>query len=134
MNILGIGPLEILMVLVIVLLVLGPDDLQKTGRTVGQWINKVTRSEGWIAISSISKEIRGLPTRLAREAQLEELKKLKEEVDIEKQIGSISIDELTEEKKDKKASEAKEEKPAEAPAPQSPTAEAESSTPEEAAE
>ena len=85
MNILGIGPLEILIILVIVLLVLGPENLQETGRTVGKWINKVTRSEGWMAITSISKEIRGLPSRLAREAQLEDLKA---QIDIEKQIGT----------------------------------------------
>jgi Sec-independent protein translocase protein TatA len=109
MNILGIGPFEIVIILVIVLLVLGPDDLQKTGRTIGQWINKVTRSEGWTAVSSISKELRGLPARLAREAQLEELK---EQIDIEKQIGGKSIpttgiDKPTASPGEKKASEKK---------------------------
>lgn len=84
MNIFGIGGWEILIVIVIILLVLGPDDLQKTGRTVGRWINKVTRSEGWMAITMISREIRGLPSRLAREAQLEDLQS---QIEPDKQIG-----------------------------------------------
>lgn len=88
MNIFGIGPWEILIILVIVLLVLGPDDLQKTGRTIGKWINKVTRSEGWMAITTISRELRGLPSRLAREAQLDDLK---DQIDLDKQIGATPV-------------------------------------------
>jgi Sec-independent protein translocase protein TatA len=89
MNILGIGPLELLGILVVALLVLGPDKLEDTGRTVGKWINKVTRSEGWAAITSISRELRGLPSRLAREAHLDELK---QQIDIDQKIGSKPAD------------------------------------------
>jgi hypothetical protein len=53
---------------------------------VGKWINKITKSEGWMAITTISRELRGLPSRLAREANLEELK---DQIDIEKQIGAV---------------------------------------------
>lgn len=86
MNIFGIGTLEIVIILLIGLLVLKPDDLEKTGRTIGQWINKVTRSEGWTAIRSISKEVRGLPARLAREAELDSLK---DQLDPDKMIGGV---------------------------------------------
>jgi Sec-independent protein translocase protein TatA len=89
MNILGIGPLELLGILVVALLVLGPDKLEETGRTVGKLINKVTRSEGWAAITSISRELRGLPARLAREAQLDDLKK---QIDIDQKIGPKPAD------------------------------------------
>ncbi|MEN8241305.1 MAG: twin-arginine translocase TatA/TatE family subunit [Chloroflexota bacterium] len=86
MNILGIGTLEIVIILVIIFLVLGPEDLEKTGRTIGKWINKVTRSEGWSAVRSISREVRGLPSRLAREAELD---KLKDELDPNQLIGEV---------------------------------------------
>jgi hypothetical protein len=69
-------------------LILGPEDLEKTGKTVGKWINKLTKSEGWMAITTISREIRGLPARLAREAELDNLR---EEFDFDNQIGSTPL-------------------------------------------
>ena len=109
MNIFGIGTWEILIILVIILLVLGPEDLQKTGRTVGKWINKVTRSEGWGAVTAISREIRGLPSRLAREAQLDEMK---DQIDIEKQIGFVPELKVPEKKASTGSSESDTPKPA----------------------
>jgi sec-independent protein translocase protein TatB len=100
MNIFGIGTWEILIILVIILLILGPEDLQKTGRTIGRWINKVTRSEGWSAITAISREVRGLPSRLAREAQLDDLK---DQIDLDKQIGSTPLFKVPEKKTDSEA-------------------------------
>jgi len=94
MNIFGIGTPEIVIILVIIFLVLGPEDLEKTGKTVGKWINKLTRSEGWSAVRSISREVRGLPSRLAREAELDTLK---DQLDPNKLIGDVpdlSIPEL----------------------------------------
>jgi Sec-independent protein translocase protein TatA len=88
MNILGIGPLELALIVLILLLILGPEDLEKTGKTVGQWINKLTKSEGWLAITQISRELRGLPARLAREAELDNLR---EEFDFDNQIGSTPL-------------------------------------------
>lgn len=85
MNILGVGPLELVIIVLILLLVLGPEDLEKTGRTVGKWINKLTKSEGWMAITTITREIRGLPARLAREAELDSLR---DEFRLDNQIGT----------------------------------------------
>lgn len=99
MNILGIGPLELVIIVLILLLILGPDDLEKTGKTVGRWINKITKSEGWMAITTISRELRGLPARLAREAELD---RLKDEFDLDKQIGATPV--LREPSASKKAS------------------------------
>jgi Sec-independent protein translocase protein TatA len=84
MNILGIGTFEIIIILLIVLLVLKPEDMEKTGKTIGLWINKITKSEGWTAVRSISREVRGLPSRLAREAELDSLK---DQLDPEKMIN-----------------------------------------------
>lgn len=71
MEILGIGPSELLFIIVIALIVLGPKDMQKAGKTVGRWLNNLVRSDGWKAFQQTSREIRGLPTKLMRDANLE---------------------------------------------------------------
>ena len=40
MEILGIGPLELIFILLIALIVLGPGDMVKTGRTIGRFLIK----------------------------------------------------------------------------------------------
>ena len=73
MEFLNIGPLELLAIIVIALLVLGPRDLAKTARSAGRFLNRMYKSEAWRTITRTSKEIRDLPNRLARDAALEEL-------------------------------------------------------------
>jgi len=72
MEILGIGPMEMFFIVVLALIILGPKDMMKAGRTIGKFLRDVTRSEYYQAFVSSSKEIRNLPTRLIREANLEE--------------------------------------------------------------
>lgn len=50
MNILGVGPLEIIVVLVFALLVLGPEGMVKAGRTVGKLLGQIYSSEYWQAL------------------------------------------------------------------------------------
>jgi Sec-independent protein translocase protein TatA len=73
MDFLGIGPLELVAVLVIALIVLGPRDIASFARRAGGMINRLYRSEVWGAVNKASREFRDLPNRLAREAALEEL-------------------------------------------------------------
>ena len=75
MNFLGVGPLEIVFLVIIALIVLGPKDMVKAGRTIGRFMRQVVMSENWRAIQGISSEIRNLPTRLMREANLEDMQK-----------------------------------------------------------
>lgn len=72
MDILGIGPLELIFILIIALIVLGPKDMVKTGRTLGKFLRQVVTSGTWRAVSRTSSELRTLPNRLIREAGLEE--------------------------------------------------------------
>jgi sec-independent protein translocase protein TatB len=83
MDIFGIGPTELVFIILIALIVLGPKDMQKTGRTIGRWLRDMTTSDGWRAFRDTSREIRNLPNRLMREANLE---------DIEKDVGQIGKD------------------------------------------
>jgi sec-independent protein translocase protein TatB len=71
MEILGIGAPELLFIVILAIIILGPRDMQKAGRTIGRWLNKLIRSEGWQIFQRTSAEVRNLPTRLMREANLE---------------------------------------------------------------
>jgi sec-independent protein translocase protein TatB len=80
MEIFGIGPQELFFIVLIAIIVLGPRDMQKAGKTVGRWLNQVMRSDGWKAFQRASREIRNLPTNLMREANLEELQKMDRDI------------------------------------------------------
>lgn len=73
MDIFGIGPLEFVFILIIALIVVGPQDMGKAARSAGRFLNRLYRSEAWQALTDASKSLRTLPNRLAREAALEEL-------------------------------------------------------------
>lgn len=72
MDILGIGPLELILILIIAFIVLGPADMVKAGRTIGKFLRKIVTSPTWRAVTQTSNEIRRIPTKLIREAGLEE--------------------------------------------------------------
>jgi len=76
MEFLGIGPLELLVVVLIAIVVIGPRDIGNTARSIGRMLNRLYKSEAWKTLLAASTEVRNLPTRLAREAELEELEKL----------------------------------------------------------
>src|SRR5512139_1381017 len=79
MEILGIGPLELFFILIIALIVLGPKDMVKAGRTIGQFMRKIVMSPTWRAVNQTSNELRRLPNRLMRDAGIEEsLKQIKD--------------------------------------------------------
>jgi sec-independent protein translocase protein TatB len=80
MEFLGIGPSELLFIIIIALIVLGPKDMQKAGRTIGKWLRKIITSDGWKVFQQTSREIQTLPNRLMREAALDELKDLQKDL------------------------------------------------------
>ncbi|GAB4537822.1 MAG: hypothetical protein Fur002_00250 [Anaerolineales bacterium] len=71
MEIFGIGMPEIIFIVIVALIIMGPKDMEKAGRTIGAWMRKVVTSDGWRMFQQTSKEIRALPTRLMREANQE---------------------------------------------------------------
>lgn len=73
MEVLGIGPMELLLVLLLALALVGPRDLGKHARSLGRSLRRLYRSEEWAAVQQASRNLRSLPSRLAREAELEEL-------------------------------------------------------------
>lgn len=88
MDILGIGPLEILLILIVILIVMGPNDIVKTASTIGKWLRKLMTSPGWRVMRDTSRQIRNLPNTLARQAGIDEMEKVRS--DIEKGIKDTS--------------------------------------------
>lgn len=72
MEIFGIGLPELVLILLIMLVVLGPRDMVKTGQKLGKVIRQIITSDAWKTMMNASREIRELPTKMVREAGLEE--------------------------------------------------------------
>jgi sec-independent protein translocase protein TatB len=71
MEILGVGPSELIFILIIALIVLGPKDMQKAGKTIGKWMRDIVTSDGWKIFQQTSRELKTLPNRLMRDANNE---------------------------------------------------------------
>ncbi len=69
MEFLGIGPLELFFIVLIALIILGPQDMIKAGRTIGRILRKTVLSPSWM---NVQRKVRSLPYELMREAGLEE--------------------------------------------------------------
>lgn len=77
MNIFGVGPLEIVLILLLGILVLGPEGMVEAGRKLGKFMRQVVTSQWWRGVQDGVNEVQNLPYRLMREAELEELEELK---------------------------------------------------------
>lgn len=93
MDFLGIGPLEILFILLIALIIFGPRDIVKASQSTGRFLRKLIMSPGWRTVQQTSRDLRNLPNKLIREAGLEEIqedlnqfKKIATPPDIKKEI------------------------------------------------
>lgn len=88
MNLFGIGALEILFILIIALIFIGPKDIGKHARSAGRFLNRFYRSDTWRLVQETSRNLRSLPNRLAREAALEELEEIKRS--LEDSVGELN--------------------------------------------
>jgi sec-independent protein translocase protein TatB len=97
MEILGIGPLELLFILIIALIILGPSDMAKAGRTLGRFMRKIITSPEWNTVQKASRELKYLPNRLMREASIEDLTKDLQDInkigsDLNKEVRQVQSD------------------------------------------
>lgn len=72
MNIFGLGLEEIIFILLLVLGLFAPGDIQRTGAAIGRGLNRLARSETWRLLRRTGEELRTLPGRWMREAQVDE--------------------------------------------------------------
>jgi sec-independent protein translocase protein TatB len=74
MEILGVGVPEMLFIVLIALILLGPKEMIAASRTLGKVLRKFLTSPTWLAMRKTGEELQQLPTKLVREAGLEELR------------------------------------------------------------
>jgi len=92
MSFFGIGPMELIFILIIMVLVLGPKNMVESAKKFGVTLRKLVKSPFWTTVMDTSREIREIPTRLIREAGIEEdLKNLKSTTDSIKNVGNVSV-------------------------------------------
>lgn len=76
MDVFGIGPMEFVYIVLILLVIFGPNDLVKGARSIGSLVNQWRRSDDFQLIKQVAKEVRDLPNRLTEEAALDDAEKL----------------------------------------------------------
>ena len=80
MDLFGIGWLEVVFILIIAMIVVGPRDLSKVGKQLGRFLNRMYKSDSWKMLNDASRTLRNLPNRLAREAALEDLDSFRDSI------------------------------------------------------
>lgn len=72
MEIFNIGPWELVLILVLALIVFGPERMVDYSKTAARLVRKVVRSPFWRDLVSTSEEIKDIPRQIVKEANLEE--------------------------------------------------------------
>ena len=72
MNFLGIGPLELVLLVLIALVVLGPNDIVKVSKNLGNWIRKIRKSDTWDNVIKMTDEVKKIPQNLIEESGIDE--------------------------------------------------------------
>lgn len=81
MNILGIGPLELVLIVIILLLFFGPQDLAALARKAGDLVRKVKQSEVWKAVRQSDRTIRQFGEDILSDTDLDDFRKQVKELD-----------------------------------------------------
>ena len=68
MNILGVSMPEFVFIIILALIILGPKEMQKTGKTIGSFLRKIITSPEWGLIKDAQQKISKLPDQWIREA------------------------------------------------------------------
>lgn len=73
MEILNIGIPELIFIFLIMLIFLGPEGFSQTARGLARMIRRLIHSPVWSDVVKTQREIQDLPTRLVREAGIDEI-------------------------------------------------------------
>ncbi len=74
MEIFNVGIPELLLILTLMLILLGPEGMVSTARGVAKSVRKFLHSPLWADMMKTQREIRDIPTRLVREAGYDEFR------------------------------------------------------------
>jgi Sec-independent protein translocase protein TatA len=98
MEFLGVGPLELFLILLLIILLFNPKDIAGGARTVGKNLQKIYRSDTYRVVKQASDEIRELPSRLVKEAELEDLQQIPKEIQQDLKAENSAAKETTPER------------------------------------
>jgi Sec-independent protein translocase protein TatA len=68
MEIFGIGPLELLLIVLLAVIILGPKEMVETSKKAAGWLRKMRQSEAW----KTTKEVMEIPNKVMKETGLEQ--------------------------------------------------------------
>jgi len=68
MEIFGIGPLELLLIVFLALIVLGPKEMIEMSKKTAGWLRKIRQSDAW----KTTREVMDIPTKVMKETGLED--------------------------------------------------------------
>lgn len=71
MNFLNLGWSEVILILLLAFIVLGPDKVVKTGQDLGKWIRKVSKDETIREVVRTTNEIKRFPQKILDESGLD---------------------------------------------------------------
>lgn len=72
MQIFNIGPLELILILLLALIIMGPERMISSARKVGKLVSQLVRSPIWSSIMDTTREIRELPRKFVSDTGFED--------------------------------------------------------------
>ena len=84
MKILNLGLLEIVFIVLLAFIVLGPQKAVEEAGNLGRWIRKIVKSPFWRDLVSTSRDIKDIPKKILDDA---EIQKTLDEIDRSGRIG-----------------------------------------------
>ena len=72
MKVFNIGVGEILFIIILAVIIFGPENLVKSAREIGGFLRKVTKSPYWQEVWATRRDLEEIPRMLAKEANLKE--------------------------------------------------------------
>ena len=72
MKFFNLGLAEIVLIVILALIILGPGNMVKTAREVGAFFRRVTKSPYWQEVWATRRELNEIPRILTKEANLDE--------------------------------------------------------------
>jgi Sec-independent protein translocase protein TatA len=106
MKFLGIGPIELIVIIFIAVLVLGPEGILNSSRKIGKTIRDIKTSELWKAVQNSKESITKMSNELVEESGVAEIKgeladlnamRDKGLVEIRKELSELNIETKQEE-------------------------------------
>ena len=94
MELFGIGPLELIAILLIVFIVMGPSDMVKMGGTIGRAVRNFRGSALWASFTDATRQLRELPKSLMQETGMEEIEALRQDLTEDLDAQKSQLDDL----------------------------------------